>query len=353
MRRAQLQSAVEEVLENLRECGLREALAAMLRAQSREPGADPTTLAVLEALRAYAIGASRYSPAAKRIAGVVGLDRLEGVDLWARLFVPEGRGALTQEIFAAVRFVSRHLPRLLAILSEGPHALVEEVRRGGAEALPGTGVLTVIVLEPEERYSTAQRLITMLQAVEGLYEACAVLTGVSSQGLSVVACDSGDEKSFDLLGAAPAVEALRALIRSMWDRLVYHRDLPIAHRYRAVVNSLPVLGRIREMEAEGTFAREQAEKLRRQIGEGAGKFLVSGAIIPDLGDHAYHDPRVLMAPAPKLIGPPLRAADEPPPPRPGASAAAGAAGSLSAQERETLRQLLRKVREQSEPAAPN
>lgn len=344
MRRAQLQSAVEEVLENLQACGLREALAAMLRAQSREPGADPATLAVLEALRAYSIQASRYSAAAKRIAGVVGLDRLEGVDLWARLFVPEGRGALGQELFAAVRFVSRHLPRLLAILSEGPHALVEEVRRGGADALPGQAVLTVIVLEPEERYSTAQRLITMLQAVEGLYEACAVLTGAEARGLSVVACDSGDEKSFDLLGAAPAIEALREVILSMWDRLVYHRDLPMAQRYRAVVDSLPVLARIRALEAEGRFAREQGEKLRRQVAEGAGKFLVSGATIPDLGAHAYHDPRVLMAPAPKLIGPPLRAADDAP------AASAGPQG-LSVQEREMLRQLLRKVRESSEPAA--
>jgi hypothetical protein len=122
--------------------------------------------------------------------------------------------------------------------------------------------------------------------------------------LSVVGCDSGSDKTFELMGAAPVIDAVRDLIVSVWDRVVFYRALPAAQRYRQAAESLPVLDLVRERLDAGEMAPEQAELLRRRIVEGTGKFLVSGATIPELQERAYANPRTLMAPAPKLLSAP-------------------------------------------------
>ncbi len=203
-----------------------------------------------------------------------------------------------------MRFATQYLPRVTGLLSQAGIPSVDAARRGDG-ARTGTDVLTVQVIESPRRFSTPTRLATLLDSLDLIYGACAMLEGAEPGGLSVIACDSGSDKTFELMGAAPVIAAMRAVVLSIWDRVVFYRELPAAQRYRLAAESLPMLDVVRERAQQGQMAPEQAELLRRRIVEGAGKFLVAGATIPELQERAYANPRTLMAPAPKLLAPPL------------------------------------------------
>ncbi|HLM69411.1 MAG TPA: hypothetical protein VK358_17860 [Longimicrobium sp.] len=305
MRKADLINGVEQVARALGESGLELPLVEVARLGYRDapvPGELLTRL--LGALRDYGLRANRYTRPARLLAGELGLSALEQADTWSLLIAAQDRAQQAFAFAERVRFATQYLPRVTGLLSHAGIPSVDAIRRGeGAQT--GADVMTVQVIESPRRFSTPTRLATLLESMDGLYNACAVLEGAQPGGLSVIACDSGSDKTFELMGAAPVIAAVRALLLSVWDRVVFYRELPAAQRYRHAAESLPVLERIREREAQGQMAPEQAELLRRRIVEGTGRFLVSGATIPELQERAYANPRTLMAPAPKLLAPPI------------------------------------------------
>lgn len=305
MRKADLINGVEQVSRALAESGLERPLVEVARLGYRDapvPGELLTRL--LGALRDYGLLASRYTRPARMLAQELGLAPLEQADTWSLLIAAQDRAQQAFAFAERVRFATQYLPRVSGLLSVAGIPSVDAARRG--EGGPGGAeVMTVQVIESPRRFSTPTRLATLFEAMDALYGACAVLEGAEPGGLSVIACDSGSDKTFELMGAAPVIAALRALLLSVWDRVVFYRELPAAQRYRHAAESLPVLDRIRERVAQGQMAPEQAELLRRRVVEGTGRFLVSGATIPELQERAYANPRTLMAPAPKLLAPPI------------------------------------------------
>ncbi|HEX6041851.1 hypothetical protein [Longimicrobium sp.] len=302
MRKADLINGVEQVTRALAESGLELPLVEVARlGYRREPVPGELLTRLLSALREYGLRAHRYTRPARLVAEQLELAALEQADTWSLLIAAENRAQQAFAFAERVRLATQYLPRVTGLLGQAGIPSVDAARRGDGAA----EILTVQVIESPRRFSTPTRLATLLESLDALYGACAVLEGAEPGGLSVIACDSGSDKTFELMGAAPVIAALRALLLSVWDRVVFYRELPAAQRYRHAAESLPILGRIREAEAQGRMAREQAELLRRRIVEGTGRFLVSGATIPELQERAYANPRTLMAPAPKLLAPPL------------------------------------------------
>lgn len=302
MRKADLTHGVGQVVEALAESGLELPLVEVARlGYRREPVPGELLTRLLTALRAYGLRAARFTRPGRAVSDALGLSALEDADTWSRLIAAENRA---QEAFAfaeRVRFATAHLPAVSSLLEQGGIPALDALRRG--EKPGGQGLLVVQVIEAPRRFSTPGRLAGLLESLETLYAACATLEGAEPGGISVVGCDSGSDKTFELMGEARVVDELRALIVAVWDRVVFYRSLPAAQRYRLAAESLPVLDRIRERESSGLMAPEQAELLRRRIVEGTGRFLVSGATIPELQERAYANPRTLMAPAPKLLSP--------------------------------------------------
>lgn len=304
MRKADLINGVEQVTRALAESGLELPLVEVARlGYRREPVPGELLTRLLSALREYGLRAHRYTRPARLVAEQLELAALEQADTWSLLIAAENRAQQAFAFAERVRFATQYLPRVTGLLGQAGIPSVDAARRG--DGAGGAEILTVQVIESPRRFSTPTRLATLLESLDALYGACAVLEGAEPGGLSVIACDSGSDKTFELMGAAPVVGALRALLLSVWDRVVFYRELPAAQRYRHAAESLPILGRIREAEAQGRMAREQAELLRRRIVEGTGRFLASGATIPELQERAYANPRTLMAPAPKLLAPPI------------------------------------------------
>lgn len=303
MQRADLVHGAEQVSGALRESGVELPLVEVARLGYRReavPGELLTRL--LGALREYGLRAHRFTRPARALADALGLAPLESADTWTLLIAAEKRA---QEAFAfaeRVRFATGYLPKVAALLQHSGVPAVDAARAGTS---PGAALLTVQVIEAPRRFSTPIRLATLLESLDLLYGACAVLEGAEPNGLSVVGCDSGSDKTFELMGAAPVIAAVRALLVSVWDRVVFHREVPIPERYRLAAESLPVLQRVKDAAAEGRVSREQAELLRRRIVEGTGRFLAAGATLPELRERAYANPRTLMAPAPRLLAPPV------------------------------------------------
>lgn len=301
MRKADFINGVEQVTRALGESGLELPLVEVARlGYRREPVPGELLTRLLSALREYGLRAHGYTRPARLVAQELELAPLERADTWSLLIAAENRAQQAFAFAERVRFATQHLARVTGLLARAGIPRVDAARRGD-----GAEVLTVHVIESPRRFSTPTRLATLLESLDVLYGACAVLEGAEPGGLSVIACDSGSDKTFELMGAAPVVAALRALMLSVWDRVVFYRELPAAERYRHAAESLPILTRIREAEAQGRMAPEQAELLRRRIVEGTSRFLASGATIPELQERAYANPRTLMAPAPRLLAPPL------------------------------------------------
>ena len=305
MRKADLINGVEQVRHALTESGLELPLVEVARlGYRREPVPGELLTRLLSALRDYGLLANRYTRPARLLSEQLGITPLEHADTWSLLIAAENRA---QEAFAyaeRVRFATQYLPRVSELLGQAGIPSIDAARRGEGSRT-GADVLTVQVIESPRRFSTPTRLATLLESLDALYGACALLEGAEPGGLSVIACDSGSDKTFELMGAAPVIAALRAVLLSVWDRVVFFRELPAAERYRRAAESLPVLDQIRERVSQGGLAPEHGELLRRRVVEGTGRFLVSGATIPELQERAYANPRTLMAPAPKLLAPPL------------------------------------------------
>ncbi len=304
MRRADLVHAAEQVASALKESGAELPLVEVARlGYRREPVPGELLTRLLTALREYGLRASRFTRPARALADTLGLTPLESADTWSLLIAAERRA---QEAFAfaeRVRFATGYLPKVAGLLQQSGVRTLDAARRGESA---GVALLTVQVIEAPRRFSTPTRLATLLESLDLLYSACAALEGAEPNGLSVVACDSGSDKTFELMGSAPVIEAVRALLVSVWDRVVFHREVPVPQRYRLAAESLPVLGRVKDAQAEGRISPEQAELLRRRIVEGTGRFLAAGATIPDLRERAYANPRTLLAPAPRLLAPPVQ-----------------------------------------------
>lgn len=280
MRKADLISGVEQVSGALVQSGLELPLVEVARlGYRREPVPGELLTRLLSALRDYGLLANRYTRPARMLSEQLGITPLEHADTWSLLIAAENRA---QEAFAyaeRVRFATQYLPRVSGLLAHAGIPSVDAARRGDVQS--GADVLTVQVIESPRRFSTPTRLATLLESVDLLYGACAALEGAEPGGLSVIACDSGSDKTFELMGAAPVIAAVRAVVLSIWDRVVFYRELPAAQRYRLAAESLPMLDRLKERAQQGQMAPEQAELLRRRVVEGAGKFLVAGATIPE------------------------------------------------------------------------
>lgn len=305
MRKADLINAVEQVSRALNDSGVERPLVEVARlGYHGQPIPGELLTRLLGALRDYGLLANRYTRPTRMLAEQLQLTPLEHADTWSLLIAAENRAQQAFAFAERVRFATQHLPRVSELLGQAGIPSVDAARRGEG-ARSGADVLTVQVIESPRRFSTPTRLATLLESLDALYGACAMLEGAEPNGLSVIACDSGSDKTFELMGAARVVAVLREVLLSVWDRVVFFRALPAAERYRRAAESLPVLDRIRESVSQGRLAPEQGELLRRRVVEGTGRFLVSGATIPELQERAYANPRTLMAPAPKLLAPPL------------------------------------------------
>lgn len=306
MRRQELIQNVLQVIEAIDDSRLPAALDRYFEQLRKRPSGEDrdkgTTAMLLGALRDYSVRAHEYGPAAREIAEILGLDKLEDPVLWAR-FLGESDGSLAHvfSLRGDVSFARDQLPKMLPLLEQEPLRQIRKSLEEGRPPAQEADIFTVLVVEENDAFSSPARLVACLEGVQELYRGCAIIEDAKKQDLSVIALDSGSDKSFDFLGGARAIACLKEVILSMWDKVVFFRELKLSKRLDLVAEALPVLERLSELENNGGLSKEQAELVRRDITSGVHKLLSSGTIIPEMEHHAYYNPRFLMAPEPKLL----------------------------------------------------
>lgn len=301
MRRIELIQGVEQIVQALKTSNLLEVIKSFLdEGRSKEKNTRPTSV-LLKALKDYSISAHTFNSAAIEISKTLNLSVLEDANLWSSLMAPSGRDRLMPDLYDIVRFAIRHLPLIISLVKQEPFRLLDQSPDAKQSKFKDKDILSIIVIEEKNRFSSPARLAEVLDSINLLYEVCAILANQKPESLSVIACDSGSDKSFDFLGVAKVIECVKEVILSLWDRVVFFREKQLSHRIELIANALPIIDQIGSLEKDNKLGPEQAEILRRKVIDGVGKFLESGAIIPEISDRASFDPRLLMAPEQKLL----------------------------------------------------
>lgn len=257
---------------------------------------------LFDCIKDFISGYSKFNEAERKISKILGLSNILDPQFATTLITNEPLVVI--KLRDIVIFTLEYLPRLSALISQEYVDDISTPEDSLPKFLQGKKLLTVIILEEEERLSIPGRLIEVLDSVSLLYEVCVTMEGLPVGDLSVLACDSGSDKSFDFVGIAKAIEMVKDIILSFWDLVVFYREKKMSERLNLIAKSLPILDEIGLLLKNGRISAEQAELMRRNIVKGTNKFISAGATIPEMETKSNYSPRKLMAPEPKLLSAP-------------------------------------------------
>jgi hypothetical protein len=294
MRRADLIEATAELKSALIETKISEFLGNLEKKRDEGPSSE---VRILAALKDYAIRAHLFEPATRHLAKIFDLEPLERAEQWLMFLDASPPAALMRN---RIRFALEFLPAVVEMLEP---ELLRRLKQESEAASPyrGMRVLSVTVFEPEKLLSSPLRLANVLESINHFYTACALMENESPSTLSVVACDSGSDKSFDFLGIAKVMDCIERLIGTIWDRAFFFRERQFEERLELVAKSLPIIEHIGSMLEQKQVDPAMAELLKRNIFDGSNKFLQSGATIPKIEDTSQYNPRLLLSPVQKLL----------------------------------------------------
>jgi hypothetical protein len=301
LRRVEIVSAVHKVQSTLKKHKIQEVLESILSESPKKNDAGARR-ALIEALRDYTLDAyTGYGSAERQISAIFGLEHLESAEIWTQIIAPEPDGPrIVPRLHRSIRFVDDDLSKVTRLLTTvGVEAELSELEAPTSHAAEHS--LTIVVIENDERASKPARLIDAIQSIVQFYEAFAVILDYNADSLSVIGCDSGSDKSFDFLGVAKGIVAVKELIIALWDRVVFYRETKVSRQLELITQALPVIAQIGELETAKTLGPEQAEILRRKILSGAEQFIRAGVVTLDIRARSTVEPRLLMAPEPKLL----------------------------------------------------
>jgi hypothetical protein len=301
MRREVLVSSVSTIINDLKQCGVNNALDEALDIY-RNPGNDKKDKLniPLEVFRNYSIATSSYSDAELSICKIFGIEELLEVSFWKNFTVHDDPSNIFQ-MDRNIRFILDQLPKLIALFEQEHVNDVRDQVKDLPEELKGKTLLSVVLIEDKKQFSSPERLVHVLDAISKLYSVYATINGEGENDLIVLACDSGSDKSFDFLGMAKLMEQVKETIIQIWDRRVFYRQKHASECLSLIAESLPIIKEIDDLEKSKSLGPEQAELLKRKVIDGATKFIQSGALIEEMEGESIHSPRQLMRPEPKML----------------------------------------------------
>lgn len=258
---------------------------------------------ILNAFSTLSRRLQEFGDAEYQVIKIFNLEPIFTSEFWSEVMIGSAKMDTISPIHSSISFALRFLPKTVELLGRETDQEAISLPKG-RDSKPTKSVLTIVILE-EKDLSTPQRVILALQSVQELYEAVAQIHNRDSGDLSLISCDSGSDKSFDFLGAAQIVEAVKEIILSLWNKIIYFQEDKSGRQLELIAESLPILEKISAMREENRIEPERAELLKRQIMSAVAKFSKAGVTIPEIDQYTYYNPRQLMKPEPKLLLPPL------------------------------------------------
>lgn len=297
MRRSEIIEGATQIIEAINESNLIENLSLIFG--SREKQSENANL-VMQSIKSYFSKAQNFNSSAQQLIEILELNDLENPKFWVAITTASGAG-VAHNIYSNIIFATNYLPVIIRLLDRE----YLNTAANNTEPIISNGkemkLLSVTVFESNNRFSSPQRLVNVLESVNGFYTACAYINDESPDTLSVVGCDSGSDKSFDFLGVAKVIECVTQLIENLWDRVVFYKEKQFDVRLDLINKTLPIYEKLSELETGKKIEPELAERLRRNIFDGVNKFVESGASIPEIDARSTYNSRSLLTPVQKLL----------------------------------------------------
>ena len=314
MRRKDFIDSSNAILSAINDSKILNIVRAMVRPDSREATPDEVLFSYQTLLRHV----DKFSKNEQEILSVFNIENLADNKLWSAILMgdsKEGRSIETMHRTSmSISDLVEYLPKMMSVIKQNNvHYLTDDSGTSTKNLPNDREIISLILPESDNEISKPQRLVEAIDSISSFYTVIATLENENPNDLGVAAMDSGSDKSFDFLGAAKVVSAVKELIIELWDRIVYYKERKLGQHIDLVAKSLPVFERINNMEQAGEISREQAEICRRTIENGVTKFVRVGALLPEFEQHASNNPRQIMAPERKLLGYPTGESNIPAP----------------------------------------
>lgn len=292
MRRDELLRSIQNITIALANSGVLEWARSPREARERK-GAD-----VLDMFKSFSEYSAKFGLTENTLMEIFDLQHLNSAHFWFEAATNAKESATLIEVAYNVRAFNVFAPRIVSLLETDATRAKSAAEK---QQLAGNDILTTILIEASDQTSRPQRVVDAIRSVTMLYEALAALRGIPIDSLALAGCDSGSDKSFDFLGISDAIKSLKELIIELWDRAVFYKQLRADANLNVALKSLNVVEEISRMQVEEKIGSEDGERLKHQLITGASMFLNCGLTIPEIDAHTVYNPRVLLAPQPKLI----------------------------------------------------
>lgn len=305
MRRVEIIHACRNVLGAINDTDVENILDILFRHRRGKSEAPDLLSKTVEAFKKYVILSTAFGASEHEITRILGISEISSHEFWSILLNTEARPDEFHEkilsVYSNLRMARKFLPTFVKLIE------TEAMRSSNAFTLrkqAGKAVtdapLNVIILEnKDEDISNIDRIVAVLESVKTLYEVAAKIEGISDSDLGVIGCDSGSDKSFDFIGSEKAIQRVKEIILSVWDRVIFHQENKVEKRLDVISKSIPIIEEIKNKKK--TLGAEQAKLLEKAVLDGVKKFVESGAMIPEIQEKTSYNPRELLAPQPKLL----------------------------------------------------
>lgn len=303
MRRDVFLTAATRIIEDFSKTGLNEAIESLFEMHRKD--SKETKISIIPVLHQYAMKIANYSNAELDILRAFGLEKLSNPKYWQDLIGENNDPGEMYSVRGTLIGIQRYVPIIIDLLRQERLHAVRTASQDAPDFLKGKDIITVILPETDTQYSSPARLTYALDAIQLFYTVFATIENLPENDLTVIACDSGSDKSFDFTGLPQVIQGVRETILSIWDRIVLRQHQHTRASIETIAQGLPVIEKISVMESNGSLQPEMAEQLRRKTIAACTKFIDAGAITPELETQPLYSPRALMSPEVKLLAAPL------------------------------------------------
>ena len=292
MRRKQLIDTISRIQQAITESELLERLHICIVAL-RNPGKKtPNVGDLLAALNQFSIKMSKLTDAEKDVLKMLDLHHLNNPKNWPKL-ISTDHPDLHQSVFSNLRRLQASLQYFQRIIALGH----EEVRMLDTDE----ETLSILILPDENTNDTPKKIASILESVQQLYNCFATLELIDEpEPLTIVALDSGIEKSIELTGDSEILEKMKELLYGVWMQVLPSHNQYLSEQLKLILKSLPILERIEEYSTLGRLEKEKAALLKRQLTTSLEALIRSNTIIEEMFEHWQRDPRVAMQLTPRL-----------------------------------------------------
>lgn len=335
MRRETLLKALARVRNDIAESGVIEMFdSATEHARTNRESEEWLSFAVF---RSLSVAYSAYTEHEKEVIRILELEPLFEPTFWSQL--AEADPPILWEMRSTIRFAQKYVPRFAELITQENY--IRSTSDDVPEELKGKELITFILVEEQDQYSSPARIVHLLDGITMMYAGFTELRGQRSEDLIVLACDSGSDKSFDILGIAAAIREMKEAILAAFNYRLLYRQQQMSATVSLIAQSLPVVREIDKMAEDGVLDKDKAEIIKNNIMRGTTKLLESGAITEEMEAESHHSPRALMRPEQRLLAAPIPlSANSAGSPQKSAEGAR-ADPEISAEEIERMREILR------------